>query len=303
MAKKSKLGKGIDALMEDPSVMADFDGSTGQSAAGDEVIKLDPELLKPNPFQPRKTFNQENLRELADSIREHGIIQPIIAGKNAEGEFFIIAGERRTRASILAGLKEVPVVLREFDNAQKLEVALIENIQREDLNPIEEALAYQSIMQMNQINQEETAKKIGKSRSTVANALRLLKLPEEMQNAIEDGRITAGHARAILSLVNPADMQILFNRITSSNLSVRDAENQAAVLNKGGRIAKKETADSFIDSPKKSGFSEIKHLEQQLIDALGTKVQIKGDIEKGVIYISYFTRDDLDSIYEKLSSE
>ena len=266
-------------------------------------VELDPALLKPNPFQPRRTFNEESLQELAASIKEHGIIQPIIAEKNGD-EYYIIAGERRTRAALLAGLTRVPVIFREFENSKKLEIALIENIQRENLNPIEEAKAYQEIMQLSNLNQEETAKRVGKSRSAVANAMRLLQLPDEMQTALEKGSITAGHARAILSLINPADQTLLFTRITEQVLSVREAEMQAAQLKNGSRAGQKNTALQPVSRPETDDAQlAVKDIEQQFIDALGTKVEIKGDLEKGIVHISYFSQADLDALYNKIAAK
>lgn len=270
------------------------------SGAGIVPVELDPALLKPNPFQPRRTFNEESLQELAASIKEHGIIQPIIVEKNGDS-YIIIAGERRTRAALLAGLERVPVVFREFENSKKLEIALIENIQRENLNPIEEAKAYQEIMQLSGLNQEETAKRVGKSRPAVANAMRLLQLPDDMQTALEKGVLSAGHARAILSLINPADQRVLFTRITEQALSVREAEMQAAQLKKGARIEQKKDISQRKPLESDDIRLAIKDIEQQFIDALGTKVEIKGDLEKGLVSISYFSRADLDALYEKLT--
>ena len=276
---------------------------TQDSVAGSVPIELDPALLKPNPYQPRRTFNEESLQELAASIKEHGIIQPIIAEKDGEN-YYIIAGERRTRAALLAGLTRVPVIFREFENSKKLEIALIENIQRENLNPIEEAKAYQEIMQLSNLNQEETAKRVGKSRSAVANAMRLLQLPDEMQTALEKGAITAGHARAILSLINPADQTLLFTRITEHALSVREAEMQAAQLKSGSRTGQKKTAPQQAKRPDADDAQlAVKDIEQQFIDALGTKVEIKGNLEKGIVYISYFSQADLDALYNKIAAK
>ena len=277
---------------------------TQDRIAGSAPIELDPALLKPNPFQPRRTFNEESLQELAASIKEHGIIQPIIAEKNGD-EYYIIAGERRTRAALLAGLTRVPVIFREFENSKKLEIALIENIQRENLNPIEEAKAYQEIMQLSNLNQEETAKRVGKSRSAVANAMRLLQLPDEMQTALEKGSITAGHARAILSLINPADQTLLFTRIMEQSLSVREAEMQAAQLKNGSRTRqKKNVPPQPVKQPELNDAQlAVKDIEQQFIDALGTKVEIKGDLEKGIVHISYFSQADLDALYNKIAAK
>lgn len=295
------LGAGAAALFQNmDTLLAD----TSDEHISEPSTEVDPALLKPNPFQPRRTFNEESLQELADSIKEHGIIQPIIVEKKGT-DFFIIAGERRTRAAIIAGLTRVPVVFRQFDDNKKLEIALIENIQRENLNPIEEAKAYREIMQLSNLNQDETAKRVGKSRSAVTNALRLLQLPEEIRTALENSSLSAGHARALLSLVNPADQQLLFTRIMEQSLSVREAEMQAAQLKKGIRTAvQPQTAPN---RNKKSAEPEdefaLRDIEQQFIDALGTKVEIKGDCKRGFIQISYFSRADLDSLYEKLSAK
>lgn len=293
-AHKNKLGKGIGSLIAENEKLF-----SSHTADHHEPMELNPALLQPNPYQPRKIFNDNALQELADSIKEHGIIQPIVVEKKGN-EYFIIAGERRTRAALLAGLATVPVVFRNFEEHKKLEIALIENIQREDLNPIEEAQAYQEIMRLSHLNQEETAKRVGKSRSAVANALRLLQLPEEMLYAVETGAITAGHARALLSLVNPADQTVLFRRITDQNLSVREAEVQAAQLKQGIRTEKLEDTVPQQQESLTDEALALKDIEQQFIDSLGTKVAVKGTLEKGTIHISYFSRADLDALYEKL---
>ncbi len=295
MSKKNALGRGLDALLEtgNSSVMQE------QQIINDgAIIHINPALLKPNPYQPRKTFDTQTIEELAASIKEHGIIQPIIAEKAEDENYFIISGERRTRAAISLGLKTVPVVLRTFEDKLKLEVALIENIQREDLNALEEALAYQQIMELTNINHEELAKRVGKSRSAITNSLRMLKLPEEMQEALRMNKISAGHARSLLSVVNPADRQVLFGRIIESDLSVRETEYMAANLNSGvGRITKKQKKENV---PASDEDFELRDIEQQFINSLGTKVQIKGNLKKGVIEISYFSKDDLDSLYQKI---
>ena len=258
------------------------------------TLWIDPHLLKPNPHQPRQIFDDDALNELADSIREHGVVQPIVIEDAGDGTFFIIAGERRTRASILAEQKKVPVQLRKFNDEKKLEIALIENIQRSDLNPIEEAQAYYNLMQLGGLSQDEVAKKVGKGRPTVANALRLLKLPEDMQNSLIVGQITAGHARALLSVLNPADQRVLFNKIIGESISVRQAENEAARLNEGSRAANPK--DAAANKQKKD--ADVAALEQKFIEALGTKVQMKGSLEKGSLVVEYFSRADLDRLYE-----
>ena len=288
MSKKA-LGKGIDALLQ----MSESDISDGQTGG---ALDIGIDQLIPNPDQPRKTFDEESLRELADSINEQGIIQPIIVEKGREGAYYIVAGERRFRAAKLAGKNKVPVLVREFTKEQKLEIALIENIQREDLNPIEEAQAYRHLMEALEMRQEDLSKRIGKKRSTIANSLRLLKLNDEMQQSLINGQITAGHARAILSVVNPADQAILYSRICNDGLSVRKTEDMALELNKGlrGEKDKKKTVPIKQDP-------EIANIQQKLINTLGTKVHIKGTTKKGKIEISYFSQDDLDRVYEILS--
>lgn len=252
-------------------------------------------LLKPNPWQPRQYFDEEKLAELTESVRQDGILSPVIIEDAGDGSFFIIAGERRTRAARAAGLEKIPVQLRKYTDSRKLEVALIENIQRTDLNPVEEAQAYYQIMELEGITQEEVAKRVGKNRSTVANAMRLLKLPEDMQHSLAAGAISAGHARALLSIVNPADQRVLFARITGQGMSVRQAEQQAQELNGGAKAHKGAKA-----APQESRDPNYNAIEQKFIDALGTKVQLKGDFSRGTITISYFTKDDLNRIYERI---
>ncbi len=298
------LGRGLGALLEETESRAGPEATSAgaRPGAGSELF-VNPALLKPNPHQPRREFDEAALKELADSIREHGIIQPIIVEEAGDGSYFIIAGERRTRAARIAGLSSVPVIVKKFSDGRKLEVALIENIQRENLNPVEEAEAYHRLMELGNLSQEEAAQRVGKNRSTVANALRLLKLPEDMRSSLASGQITAGHARALLSVLNPADQRILFGRIVGNGLSVRDAERIAGELNGGSRAGegpddrqkKAKKQDTFRDM-------EVRGLEQKFIDALGTKVTVKGGLERGTIEIAYFSRDDLDRIYEIINS-
>jgi ParB family chromosome partitioning protein len=285
---KRALGKGIDALFQSfPE-----EGKEKHPPEGYEV--LDVSRLVPNPHQPRKEFRQEGLEELAASIRAKGVLQPLLVEPREDGSYTIVAGERRYRAAILAGLQKVPVIIRSFTEQERLEIALIENLQREDLTPIEEAKAYRTLMETAGLSQEELAERIGKNRSTIANTLRLLKLPEDMQEAIHTGSISPGHARAILSIVNPADMRILFNRIISKGLSVREAETMAAELNKGSRAAEPEKESSY---PKQRPI-ELQEMEQRLLNILGTKVRIRGNGKKGTIEIAYFSTEDLERIVE-----
>ncbi len=282
---KHALGKGLGSLI--PSIEDEI-----QSGALVENISLN--RIYPNPNQPRKNFNEEALKELSASIKEQGIIQPIIVEREGD-RYTIVAGERRFRAARMAGLFDIPAIVRHYTDAEKLEAALIENIQREDLNAIDEARGYQMLMNTLHLNQEEVSEKVGKKRSTVANSLRLLKLPEDMQTALINGEITAGHARALLSVLNPSDMRILYSRILHDGLSVRESEEQASSLNNGVRSKK---SDKPVYTA--SADPELRRIEQKFIDALGTKVAVKGNLKKGKIEISYFSLDDLERIYEIL---
>lgn len=255
------------------------------------TLWLDINLLKPNPHQPRQYFNEEDLTELTESVKSEGVLQAITVEDAGDGTFYIIAGERRTRAAKAAGLEKVPVQLRKFSDVRKLEVALIENIQRTDLNPVEEAQAYYKLMELSGITQEEVAKRVGKNRSTVANCLRLLKLPEDMQRALIEGTLTSGHARALLSVENQTEQRILFGKIQGQGLSVRQAESYAHELN--------EKTNSLKPTNKKFSTRDPNYveLENKLIETLGTKVNLKGNFNKGSIEIKYFSSEDLDRIF------
>lgn len=309
---RNALGKGLGALLGDnPAASEEVAVSTGGlhntvikkskipsaiTVEEDGSMWIDPNLLKPNPKQPRVEFNQKQLDELCESIKENGILQPIIIEDAGDGYFYIIAGERRTRASKMAGLTKVPVQLRKFDEQQKLEMALIENIQRADLNPIEEAMAYYNLIQMGDLNQEEVAKRVGKARATVANAIRLLKLPEDIQRSLINGQLTSGHARALLMVKNDADMRVMFGKIIGSGLSVREAEALADEYNGGGRAAAKK-----VEKKVQKKDADVLNFEQELRNIFGTRdVNLKGDINKGSIVIGFDSRKDFDRIYEVL---
>ena len=311
MAKKFGLGAGLDALMGGSEKEAEKEvleeGKTEikvstkksklpKGLSQDENGRLFAEvaLLKPNPQQPRVEFDEEALGELADSIKENGIIQPVTIEDAGDGFFYIIAGERRTRAAKIAGLEKVPVQLVKYNDEKKLEIALIENIQRADLNAIEEAQAYYKLMELGGLTQDQVAAKVGKNRATVANAIRLLKLPEDMQAAITQGKLTAGHARALLSVTDKTNQQILFGKIIGQGLNVRQAEEAATTLNEGAKSKKEKPASAKPDERD----PDFAALEQQFIEALGTKVALKGDMERGLITIDYFSRADLDRLYE-----
>ncbi len=255
---------------------------------------VDVNLLKPNPQQPRTEFDEEKLNELAESIREHGIHQPIEIEDAHDGSFYIISGERRTRAAKIVGLSKVPVRIGKFESDQeKLEIALIENIQRADLNDIEEAKAYYKLMQISGLSQDQIAVRVGKNRSTVANAIRLLKLPEDMQDALVEGKLTAGHARALLAVKEPTARRELFKKIVETGMVVRKAEEMASELNSGSPLkpSASKKSPSFQKDP------NIGEIEQKFIEALGTKVVLNGTLEKGKIEIDYFSKEDLDRLY------
>ena len=316
---KNALGKGLGALLKDNAAANEEVLITtglgihnvqvakgGRPANVPACIEVDAEgglwcdvdLLKPNPKQPRVDFNQKQLDELCASIKQNGILQPIIIEpiEGKDNAFYIIAGERRTRAAKMAGLAKVPVQLRKFDEQQKLEYALIENIQRADLNPIEEATAYYNLIQMGDLSQDEVAKRVGKNRSTVANAIRLLKLPDDIQKSLSSGQISAGHARALLMVKNDADMRILYGKIVASGLSVRECEALAETYNNGGRAAAKKT-----DKKKTRKDPDIALFEQELRNLFGVKdVTFKGDTSKGSIEIKFTSKKDFDRIYEVL---
>lgn len=289
MAKRG-LGRGIDALLQGLD-----EGRSEVSSAATRFLPLN--KLKPNPNQPRKNFSEEALRELADSIRARGVLQPILVEEVSDGNYLVIAGERRFRAAGIAGLSEVPVIVRSFSDEEKLEIALIENIQREDLNPVEEALAYRALMDASHSSQDEIAGRLGKNRSTIANSVRLLKLPDEVQKALVLGELTAGHARTLLSLERESDLLPLFGRIVKEGLSVREAETAARRLNEGP-IEAKPGQKSRPAQGKKS--VELREIEEQLLTRLGTKVVINGSDRKGKIEISYFSTEDLERLVELL---
>ncbi len=284
MAKKSVLGRGLGALIDDSSGSGVTEGSRGEKyflcPVGD---------IHPNRQQPRKTFREDSLAELSASIREKGIIEPLIVTKTMGEGFELIAGERRLRASKMAGLTEVPVVVLNVSDTESLELAIIENIQREDLNPVEEALAYQSLVDCGD-SQEEVARKVGRQRATVANFLRLLKLPKEALDAVAGGEVSMGHAKAILSLEGEAPRRALLRTIIKKGLSVRQAEAAARKTLKG-------------DTGKKStGKTRLTDVEETLLRALGTKVEVTERGGKGRIEISYFTAEERERLLELLFS-
>jgi ParB family chromosome partitioning protein len=281
VAKKA-LGRGIDALIK--------------SATGDLVLRKIPLTdISSNKDQPRRHFDDDALAELAESITEQGVLQPILVEEqNLENgkRYQIIAGERRYRATRRAGLTEIPALVRSVQQASRIEIALIENIQRENLNPIEEAEAYQRMIKDLGFSQEEVAGKVGKRRSTIANSLRLLNLPKRAQMALEEKKLTSGHARAILMLKNPDAANTLFRKIVDEGVSVREAEKWAKQ-----KETLKEKKIPAAGVPKKMS-SELKAIQQQLIEYFGTKITISGSEERGKIQISYFSLDDLNRLLD-----
>lgn len=276
MAKKG-LGKGLDSLFSD-----DNPGSIDNG-----ISELKITQIEPNKNQPRRNFDSEKLDILAESIKEHGLIQPITVTKNDNGLYTIVAGERRWRAAKRAGLTTIPSVIKDYSKQTVTEVALIENLQREDLNPIEEALGYKSLIDEYHLTQEEISKRIGKSRSSIANSLRLLSLEEEFQKYIISEEISEGHARAILSLEGSVLREFLLNRIIEEGLNVRQAEKLAKDLQKVKE--EKKAPPSAYDI-------EIERIKNRLEQSFGTKVNIKHGNKKGKIEIEYYGNDDLERI-------
>jgi ParB family chromosome partitioning protein len=321
VAIRRGLGKGLSALLpaenerpilqtQDNSVgenslydslpdASESGGAAGVSGGGSSAGNNRGEILLPlekiiaNPNQPRKTFGEDELNELADSIRQQGVIQPILVEDAGDGTFTIIAGERRTRAARLAGLSQIPAILRKYSEEKRMVVTLVENIQRSDLNPVEEAAAYRQLMELENLSQEEVAAKVGKNRATVANALRLLKLPADMQESMKRGELSAGHARAVLSVSGEREQDLLFREILKKGLSVREAEKRAAALSSDSKKTQKSV-------PKNARSLELDAMQEKFIERLGTKVVINGDLEKGTIVVDYYSMEDLDRLYEIL---
>ncbi len=263
----------------------------------ERVQRVPLDRVQPCPFQPRKDFTQESLRELADSIREQGIIQPLIVRKKGE-HFELIAGERRWRAAQLASLTEVPVILREADDREVLELALIENLQRENLNPIEEALGYSELISTYQMRQEDVAVKVGKSRTVVANALRLLKLPPELQTYVRDSRLSVGHAKVILGLSIPAEQQLAAERIIKEGLNVRQTEELVTRLQQPAVEVTVHTRNGAAVPVMRD--VHVTNLENKLRERLGTKVQLRYRAGKGALDIRFYSDNELERIMQIL---
>ena len=288
MAQKKGLGKGLDSLIAKKLPEA------GTEDVSRETL-LNINKVEPNPNQPRKRFNEDKLQELADSIKVHGIIQPLVVQKEND-RYIIIAGERRWRAARLAGVKEVPVVIRDFTEQELYEVALIENIQRQDLDPIEEAMAYSNLIKEHHLTQDEVAERVSKSRVAITNSLRLLKLDQRVQQMVIDELLTGGHARALISIENPEEQYNLANRIFDEKLSVRETEKLVKKILHPKPVTPEEPvneADEVI----------YRDLEENLKTIIGSKVKItRKPGGKGNIEIEYYSTDELDRIIDLLRS-
>lgn len=280
MAKKqSGLGKGLNALMLENSV---------DNMVPTNTLPINE--IVPNKDQPRKTFDEGALQELADSIVQHGVLQPLLVRPLPSGGYQLVAGERRWRASRIAGLKEVPVVVKELSDVETMEIAIIENLQREDLNPIEEAEGLQALIDRCGFTQEDVAVSVGKSRPAIANALRLLKLPQEIRDMTKNGEISAGHARALLAFDNEAMIFEAANNIVKNKLTVRDVERLAKMADKPNRSrSSSRRRDSFYDE-----------VELSLTEVLGRKVKVYNSRDKGTLEIEFYSVDDLKEIANKL---
>lgn len=279
MTARQALGKGLGALIpEKPS--PEVDGKKIFQYCGIEEVQ-------PNPYQPRKAHDDAHLQDLVASIREKGILQPLVVRRKGQG-YELIAGERRWRAAQKAGMKELPIIIKDVSESEILELSLIENIQREDLNPIEEAEAFKGLVEQFHLTQEEISRRVGKDRTTIANALRLLKLPPEIRQNLLDGEISMGHARAFLSLDGPEKQRLALKKVLAAGLSVRQTESLVKRLRlKGRRAPLKDRA-------------QWHSLVEELQRILGTKVRIVGKSSRGRIEINYYSQDELDRIIDLL---
>lgn len=289
MKNKGKgLGRGIDALFQDLQDLDNLDVKT------EEVTEIPLSELRPNPYQPRKTFDETSLQELADSIRSSGVFQPIIVRKSAVKGYEIIAGERRFRASKLAQKETIPAIIRDFDEETMMQVAVLENLQREDLNPLEEAEAYDMLMKNLKLTQAEVAERLGKSRPYIANYLRLLSLPKLVKEMVQDERLSMGQARTLLGLKNKDQILKLANRCVKENLTVRQLEQLVTEMNEN-KVDKKRPPRIVKEKP-----YYLREGEERLMDKFGTNVEISEKDGKGKIEIEYLSQQDLTRILDIL---
>lgn len=293
MSVKRGLGKGLDSMIPEKLLVGKNTDNSGQDVSRETFININD--IEPNREQPRRYFEEDALQELADSIKQYGVIQPLILQKKGK-LYYIVAGERRWRAAKLAGLKKVPALIKDYTDQEVLEVALIENIQREDLNPIEEALAYQNLIKEYGLTQDQLAEKLGKSRTAITNSSRLLKLNPKVQQMLIDGMISEGHGRALLQIID-ADMQYeVAQHIFDQKLSVREVEKLAKKLQSGEKPPKEVTENSKDDV--------IYHdIEDRIREIMGTKVVIHKQVkDKGKIEIEYYSKDELERLIELFES-
>ncbi len=290
MAMKKGLGRGLDALFESYKEETENTEEALSEAEKNQIQEIRINDIDPNPYQPRKQFNEEGIRELAESIRSHGVVQPIIVKKSGF-RYQIIAGERRWRAAREAELMTIPAMVMDLTEEEIIEIGLIENLQREDLNPIEEAQGIQQLMDRMNLTQEEAAKRLGRSRPAVANALRLLHLSDRIQKYLSEKRITTGHARALLSVEDKKLREEVARMIIEKDLNVRDTEKIIQNINK-----QKKTRKNGKEKP-----SYIMEIENGLEESLGTKVQIRPGAKKGIIEIEYYSNEDLERIINRVS--
>ena len=299
MAKQARgLGKGLDALIPQTGIKNGKKSASVStnplSGNGETVRKVRITMVEPNRKQPRKNFDEDALQELSDSIKEHGVISPILV-QDRKDHYEIIAGERRWRAAKLAGLKEVPVIVKHFTEQEVLEISLIENIQRENLNPIEEAFAYKKLLTEFNLKQDEVAERVSKSRTAVTNSMRLLKLCDKVQQMVIDNMISTGHARTLISIEDPEQQYQLAMKIFDEKLSVRDAEKLVKNINKPEKTRKKKETDEAL----KIIYQEM---EEKLKQSVGTKVAITpGENGAGKLEIEFYNHDDLDRIADMLT--
>lgn len=287
MAERKGLGKGLGALFEDVNI--DSTEIEGSEANKEDINFIEIDEIAPNESQPRKTFNKEKMEELARSIKTHGVIQPIVVRKQGS-HYEVVAGERRWRAARIAGLSEVPCIVRELTDEQNMLVAIIENVQREDLNPIEEARGIRAMIEDYELTQDEVAKAVSKSRPYITNALRMLKLPDAVLDMVSAGKLSAGHARAILSAKEEEQTEIA-KHVETKGLSVREAEK---LSKKGLSFDRKKPGKH----PTKN--AAVKQIESELSSALGTKVNLSQNGNKGKIEIEYYSREELEGLIEAL---
>lgn len=292
------LGRGLSSLIPNKNQMQSAAGPKGFTEAGladvqlgERVYQISPAKIKPNPLQPRESFDSESMKELTDSIKQYGIIEPLIATGEPDGSYQLVAGERRLRAAQELGLKTVPVILRTTKDMERLELSLIENIQRQDLNPIERARAYAHLLEDFGLTHEELAKRIGKSRWLVTSTLQLLRLPDEIRQALIEGRISEGHGRALLTVNDPYKQITVFQRILGKKLSVRETEHEAV------EISNRKVIPRRVMDP------NVLAKEEQLQSVLGTRVYIRKRGERGTILIEFYSEEELNGIVDAITNQ